>query len=178
MYSLESPRFHDKIRKFPLVFAFLSYRKNFKGTQKRVRINHGNRAIGVRAIAVRLYIILTHINPRFYIVELRFTGVYILFFLFLPKHIPRGDSNEYPQSMFLSRVWKISENSIWKLLVFGGEIFNIFEKVCFRNAFLFKVQIIDTRYLPDSSPSEQSKPEKVWYILVTSMWHVRSCLVL
>ena len=27
----------------------------FVGTQKRVRINHGKRAIGVRAIAVRLY---------------------------------------------------------------------------------------------------------------------------
>ena len=47
-------QFHDKIRKFPLVFVFLSYRKNFVGTQKRVRINHGKRAIGVRAVEVRL----------------------------------------------------------------------------------------------------------------------------
>ena len=66
VYSLESPheailtsthniRFYDKIRKFPLIFVFLSYRKNFVGTQKRVRISHGKRAIGVRAIEVRLY---------------------------------------------------------------------------------------------------------------------------
>ena len=46
-------QFYVKI-KFPLVFVFLSYRKNFVGTQKRVRINHGKRAIGVRAIEVRL----------------------------------------------------------------------------------------------------------------------------
>ena len=26
---------------------------------------------------------------------------------------------------------------IWKLLVFGGEIFNIFEQTCFRNVFFF-----------------------------------------
>ena len=33
----------------------MSYRKNFVGTQKRVRISHDKRAIGVRAIEVRLY---------------------------------------------------------------------------------------------------------------------------
>ena len=38
--STHNIQFHDKIRKFPLVFVFLSYRKNFVGTQKRVRINH------------------------------------------------------------------------------------------------------------------------------------------
>ena len=48
-------RFHDKIRKIPKKFVFLSYRNNFVGTQKRVRISHGKRAIGVRAIKVRLY---------------------------------------------------------------------------------------------------------------------------
>ena len=52
--STHNIQYHDKIRKFLLVFVFLSYRKNFKGTQKRVRINHGKRAIGVRAIEVRL----------------------------------------------------------------------------------------------------------------------------
>ena len=54
--STHNIQFHDKIRKFPLVIVFLSYRKNFKGTQKRVRINHGKRAIGVRVIEVRLYV--------------------------------------------------------------------------------------------------------------------------
>ena len=42
------------IRKFPKLFVFLSYWKNFVGTQKRVRISHGKRAISVRAIGVQL----------------------------------------------------------------------------------------------------------------------------
>ena len=59
MYSLEEPPrgdskwyiqhiFHNKIRKIPKIslFAFLSYRKNFLGTQKRVRISPGKQAIG------------------------------------------------------------------------------------------------------------------------------------
>ena len=44
---------HDGIRKFPEIFVFLSYQKNFVGTQKLVRISHGKRAVGVRAIEVR-----------------------------------------------------------------------------------------------------------------------------
>ena len=48
-------QFHDKMTKFPQIFVLLIYRKNFVGTQKRVRISHGKRAIGVRAIEVRLY---------------------------------------------------------------------------------------------------------------------------
>ena len=52
--STHSIQFHDKIRKIPEIFVFLSYRKNFVGTQKQVRISHGKRAIGVRAIEVRL----------------------------------------------------------------------------------------------------------------------------
>ena len=50
--STHNIQFHDEIRKFPLNFVFLSYRKNFVGTQKLVRISHGKRAIGVRAIEV------------------------------------------------------------------------------------------------------------------------------
>ena len=53
--SIHNIQFRDKIRTFPLVFVFLSYRKNFVGTQKRVRINHGKRVMCVRAIEVRLY---------------------------------------------------------------------------------------------------------------------------
>ena len=70
-----------------------------------------------------------------------FTGVggvvYIihLYFLFLLKidcgyslEPPRrGGSNEYPQSMFLSRNMKNIRIFIWKLSVFEGEIFKIFE---------------------------------------------------
>ena len=49
-------KFHDKIRNFPLIFVFRSYWKNFVGTQQRVRISHGKRAIGVQAIEFRLYV--------------------------------------------------------------------------------------------------------------------------
>ena len=43
------------IRKFPYIFVFLSYRTNFVGTQKRIRIIQGKRAVGVRVIEVLLY---------------------------------------------------------------------------------------------------------------------------
>ena len=45
-------QFHDKMTKFPKIFVLLE--KVPIGTQKRVRISHGKRAIGVRAIEVLL----------------------------------------------------------------------------------------------------------------------------
>ena len=54
----------------------------------------------------------------FYIVKLGFTGVFIIFFLFLLKDIDcgyslepphRGGSNEYPQSTFWAKILQISE---------------------------------------------------------------------
>ena len=39
--------------------CFLSYRKNIPVTQKRVRISHGKRGIGVRVIEVWLHIYLS-----------------------------------------------------------------------------------------------------------------------
>ena len=51
------------------------------------------------------------LTPHFIIVELGFTGVYIIFFLLLnidrgfsldPRH--RGDSNVYPRSMFEAKI--------------------------------------------------------------------------
>ena len=54
--SIHSMQCHNKIRKFPLLFVLLNYRKNFVRTQKRVRIGHGKLAIGDRAIEVRLHI--------------------------------------------------------------------------------------------------------------------------
>ena len=52
--STHNIQFHDKIRKNTQIF-FLSYWKDFIGTEKRVRIIHGKRAIRVRAIEVILY---------------------------------------------------------------------------------------------------------------------------
>ena len=45
----------------------------------------------------------------------------------------RGDSNEYPQSMFWAEIWRISEFFIWKFSCFGGKIFRVFEYACFHN---------------------------------------------
>ena len=53
--STHNIQFHE-IKKKSYFFLFCCYRKNFAGTQKRVRIHHGKRAIGVRAIEVRLYL--------------------------------------------------------------------------------------------------------------------------
>ena len=75
------------------------------------------------------------LKPHFYIVKLRFTGVYIIFFI-SAQNIDcgysleppwRGGSNEYPQSIFWAEIWKISEFFIWKFSFFGGKIFSIFE---------------------------------------------------
>ena len=73
-------------------------------------------------------------KPHFYIVKLGFTGVYIIFLISArnidceyslePPH--RGGSNEYPQSMFWTEIWKISEFFIWKFSDFGGEIFYMY----------------------------------------------------
>ena len=49
-------QFCDKIRKFLKYICYLELSKKIVGTQTRVRISHGKRAIGVRAIEVRLYI--------------------------------------------------------------------------------------------------------------------------
>ena len=48
-------QFHDKIRKSLYIFVFLSCRKNFVGTQIRVRISHDKLPTSVGAIEVRLY---------------------------------------------------------------------------------------------------------------------------
>ena len=51
IYNIQS---HDKIIKNNLLlFVFLGYRQNSYGL-KSVRISHGKRAIGVRAIEARL----------------------------------------------------------------------------------------------------------------------------
>ena len=55
LMNTHNTQFYDKIRLFPYIF-FLIYLKNFVGTQKRVRISRGERAIGVRAM-VRLYVL-------------------------------------------------------------------------------------------------------------------------
>ena len=60
--STHNIQFHDKIRKKHEIFVFLSYWKNFVGTEKRVQIIHGKRAIRVRDIEVTLYKMFNHNN--------------------------------------------------------------------------------------------------------------------
>ena len=54
------------------------------------------------------------LKPLFYIVKLGFTGVYIIFLISAQKHIEQ-------------KCGKNIRIFIWKLSVFDGEIFNIFE---------------------------------------------------
>ena len=75
------------------------------------------------------------LKPRFYIIKLGFTGVYIIFVISAQNidcgyslEPPRwGGSNEYPQSMFWAEITKISEFLSEKLPFFGGKIFSVFE---------------------------------------------------
>ena len=56
--STHNIQFHDKIRIFlKYLFVFLSYWKNFVGTEKKVRLIHSKRAIRVRAIEVILSVL-------------------------------------------------------------------------------------------------------------------------
>ena len=91
------------------------------------------------------------LKPHFYIVKLGFTGVYVIFLILLknidcgyslePPH--RGGSNEYPQFMFWSEIWKISVFFIWKFSVFGCENFYIFEYASsFSNYFIWLILFI------------------------------------
>ena len=76
------------------------------------------------------------LKPHFYIVNLGFTGVFIIFLISAKNtdsgcslEPPRwGGSNEYPQSIFSAELWKLSKFLIWFFFsVFGGELFCIFE---------------------------------------------------
>ena len=66
------------------------------------------------------------LKPHFYVVKLGFTGVYIIFLISAQKHRlwyslepPRqGGSNEYSQSMFLSRNMKNIKILYLKIFLF------------------------------------------------------------
>ena len=77
---------------------------------------------------------MSPLKPHFYIVKLGFTGVYTFFLIFAqnidceyPLEPPRrGGSNEY-QNLCYEQKYKNIRIFIWKISVFGGEIFNIFD---------------------------------------------------
>ena len=75
------------------------------------------------------------LKPHFYLVKLRFSGVYIIF-LISAQNIDcgyslepprRGGSNEYTKSMFWAEIWKILDFFIWKFSFFDGKRFSIFK---------------------------------------------------
>ena len=52
--STHNTQFKDKIRKFPFIFDFMNYWKNFVGTKNQVQISHGKQVICVQAVDVWL----------------------------------------------------------------------------------------------------------------------------
>ena len=85
------------------------------------------------------------LQPHFYIVNWGLQG-YTLFVLFLLKNIDCGSSLEPPRRgvrthniCFEQKYENIS--FIWKFSFFGGKIFNIFQKACFRNDCQNKIKL-------------------------------------
>ena len=68
------------------------------------------------------------LKPHFYIVKLRFTGVYIIF-LISAQAVLTSTHN----LCFEQKYEKYQSFFIWKFSAFGGETFYTFEWVCFRN---------------------------------------------
>ena len=74
-------------KKFPKYLFSWAIRKKFIGTEKRVWMNHGKLAIGVRAIEVRLYVlfsIILHMNffiTRFIITRFIIVRLIIAWFI-------------------------------------------------------------------------------------------------
>ena len=108
LMSTHNIQFHDKIRKNPEIFVFLSYWKDFVGTEKRVRIIHGKRAIWVRAIEVILYMFYIFICPSaiFYL----FNAQSLLHFyfwswnIFYGHYLPSADSRRAVVSFWRKNV--------------------------------------------------------------------------
>ena len=67
-------------------------------------------------------------------------------------------------SYVLSRNMKNIRIFIWKLLVFGGEIFNIFEQACFRN---------DIIWLKDQHNSKLEEYTENYF----SYFYMKTCIV-
>ena len=128
-----------------LLVCFLLYQRSLRKMVRLQGIVCAYRK-NVKPFSLPLKYILYHITktrlynfdplkPHFYIVELGFIGVYIIFLIsaqnincgYSLEPPQRGGSNVYPQSMFWAEIWKISEFFIWKFSVFGDEIFYIFE---------------------------------------------------
>ena len=88
-------------------------------------------------------------KPHSFKVKLGFTGVYIIFFVLLAnidcgyslQPPRRGGSNEYPQSMFWSEIWKISEFLSEKFHFFGDKIFSILKRHVFVMRTVFRLYV-------------------------------------
>ena len=80
------------------------------------------------------------LKPYFYIEKTGFTQLYNIFLIAVQKlrllyslEPPRrGGSNEYPQSVFWTEVWKTADFFYVKTFSFWWWNFNIFDYACFR----------------------------------------------
>ena len=136
-------QFHDKIRKTSLNICFLQLLEEFcRDWKKEFQSPTVNEPSLFKQL--RLYCIFITktwlynfdpLEPHFYIVKLGFTGVYIIFRIsaqnvdcgYSLEPPCRGSSNEYPQSMFWTEIWKISE--FLPENFFGGEILQTLYKM-------------------------------------------------
>ena len=123
-----------KVKPAETDFRWIALRKErnvWRFTKARICLLEERCFINVYYITKTYLYSFDPLKPHFYIVKLGFTGVYIIFLISAQKHrlwvLVRTASNEYPQSMFWAEIWNISEIFIWKISVFGGEIFYIFE---------------------------------------------------
>ena len=125
----------------PVTFApkYKKYKKRYTGNTTITTHSLPEASKGLRLDQIIITITNLYnfdpLKPHFYIAKQGFyRGTYYfcsknrLWYSLEPPL--RGGSNEYPQSMFWAEIWKnirVSFFFIWKLSVFGGEIFNIFE---------------------------------------------------
>ena len=102
------------------------------------------------------------LKPHFYIVKLGFTGVYINFFIFAqnidcgfslePPH--RGGSNEYLQSMFWAKIWKIPDFFNMKIFIFWVVKFSMY-----LNRRVFVMQV-----LLSGKKKKKKKKEEIYHL--------------
>ena len=99
-----------------------SIRRGEANKQEYIQIEHTVKGNAASITKTCLYNV-DPLKPHFYIVKVRFTGVYIIFLI----SARRGGSNEYPQSMFWAEIRKISDFLSENFQFFGCKIFSILE---------------------------------------------------
>ena len=112
----------------------------------RVFTGHSVGSQGSKAITkTRLYN-FDPLKPHFYIVKLRFTGVYIIFLISAQKHRNRlveAVLTSTHNLCFKQKYESIRNFYLKNFIFFGGKIFNIFEEASFRNGLQADSEVSD-----------------------------------